>query len=90
MRHLSMQKRKANSLRDNRTYLVAENFELEGDEVTGVLKVSGYIRGGNGTNLVPRLSVNRLVHIPGWGSYQMNQVSVFTLDNGRSNSSHTF
>ena len=77
MRHLSMQKRKPNSLRDNRPYLLAEKFELEGEESTGTLKVTGYVRGGNGTNLVPRLSVNRLVHIPGWGSYQLSQVKQF-------------
>ena len=75
LRHLSMQKRKSNSLRDNRPYILAENFELEGEEATGTLKVTGYVRGGNGTNLVPRLSVNKLVHIPGWGSYQLSQVN---------------
>ena len=77
MRHISMQKRKPNSLRDNRPYLLAEKFELEGEESTGTLKVTGYVRGGNGTNLVPRLSVNRLVHIPGWGSYQLSQVKQY-------------
>ena len=76
LRHLSMQKRKANSLRDNRPYVLAESFELEGEESTGTLKVTGYVRGGNGTNLVPRLSVNKLVHIPGWGSYQLSQVNL--------------
>ena len=36
-------------------------------ETTGTLKVSGYIRGQS-------LSVNSLVHIPGWGDFQMSQI----------------
>ena len=33
----------------------------------GTLKLTGYLRGRN-------LSVNRLVHLPGWGDYQMTQI----------------
>ena len=33
----------------------------------GTLKVTGYLRGHN-------LSVNGLVHIPGWGDFQMLQI----------------
>lgn len=33
----------------------------------GTLKLSGYLRGQT-------LSVNSLVHIPGWGDYQMCQI----------------
>ena len=34
---------------------------------TGTLKVSGYVRG-------PALSVNSLVHLPGFGDFQMAQI----------------
>lgn len=33
----------------------------------GTLKVTGYLRGRN-------LNVNGLVHIPGWGDFQMLQI----------------
>mgnify|MGYP001804191401 CR=1 FL=1 len=33
----------------------------------GTLKVTGYLRG-------PPLTVNRLVHIPGYGDFQMNKI----------------
>jgi len=36
-----------------------------------VLKVSGYIRG-------QALSANRLVHIPGWGDFQLLQIDMAT------------
>ena len=74
LRHLSLQKRKSNSLRDHRPHILAEAVELIGDEATATVKVSGFVRGGNGLDLLPRLSVNRLVHIPGWGSFQLEQV----------------
>ena len=43
------------------------DFTLEENSNLGVLKVSGYLRG-------KPLSVNSLVHIPGWGDFQMKQI----------------
>jgi len=34
---------------------------------TGTLRVTGYLRG-------KALSVNGLVHLPGWGDFQMSQI----------------
>ncbi|XP_060084844.1 pre-rRNA-processing protein TSR1 homolog [Ylistrum balloti] len=56
--------------RDNRPHLLAENieFEIEGEESeVGTLKMSGYLRGRS-------LSANALVHLPGWGDFQMLQI----------------
>ena len=33
----------------------------------GTLKLTGYLRGKN-------LSVNSLIHLPGWGDFQMSQI----------------
>ncbi len=38
---------------------------------TGTLKVSGYLRG-------PSLSVHGLVHLPGWGDFQMSRLDAPT------------
>lgn len=50
---------------------------------TGVLKVTGYLRS-------QCLDVNGLVHLPGWGDFQMTQVDVLadpnTLDTRKSKS----
>ena len=49
------------------TYLLTKLvFVLQSDSV-GVLKVSGYIRG-------QALSANHLVHLPGWGDFQLLQI----------------
>ncbi|XP_076105555.1 pre-rRNA-processing protein TSR1 homolog [Mytilus galloprovincialis] len=56
--------------REYRPHLLAEDiqFELPNEESElGTLKVSGYLRCQN-------LSVNSLVHIPGWGDFQMLQI----------------
>lgn len=37
----------------------------------GVLKVTGYLRG-------PGLSVNRCVHIPGYGDFHMSEITAPT------------
>lgn len=39
--------------------------------LTGTLRVHGYIRG-------KPLSVNGLVHIPGWGEFQMSRIHIRT------------
>ena len=69
--------------RDGRGWLVAETgdtrltdggatdqalrFESQGEEETGILCVTGTVRGA-------RLSADRLVHIPGWGDYQLDSI----------------
>ncbi|XP_059177911.1 pre-rRNA-processing protein TSR1 homolog [Physella acuta] len=66
--------------RDSRPYLLAEKLEFEqnvendadateeiNDAVFGTLKLSGYLRGKS-------LNVNKLVHLPGWGDFQMSQI----------------
>ncbi|XP_056000532.1 pre-rRNA-processing protein TSR1 homolog isoform X2 [Ostrea edulis] len=70
MRNLTNQKIKPVHYRDNRPHLIAEEiqFELENEEApSGTLKVAGFLRGRN-------LSVNGLVHILGWGDFQMTQI----------------
>ncbi|GAB1600743.1 pre-rRNA-processing protein TSR1 homolog [Argonauta hians] len=56
--------------RENRPHLIAENviFELNSEmEDAGTLKLTGFLRGRT-------LNVNNLVHLPGWGDYQMLQI----------------
>ncbi|XP_013411658.1 pre-rRNA-processing protein TSR1 homolog [Lingula anatina] len=70
LHHISSQKLKPIHLRERRPHLVGESvsFELNDENSQeGTLKVSGYVRG------CP-LSVNGLVHIPGWGDFQMKQI----------------
>lgn len=45
--------------------LIHSYFILQG--LTGTLRIHGYLRG-------QQLSVNGLVHIPGWGEYQMSRI----------------
>ncbi|KAF4527217.1 hypothetical protein B566_EDAN010565, partial [Ephemera danica] len=69
LRRLGGQKKRVVNQRDNRSHLLAETVKFEpGPEAGfGTLQVSGYIRG-------QPLSVNGLVHIPGWGDFQMLQM----------------
>ena len=76
LRHLSTQRRKPNSLRDHRPHLMVESasFEELGESAgKGTLKVEGYVRCGGGNSFLS-WSVNRLVHIPGWGDFQIAKV----------------
>ncbi|XP_064632502.1 pre-rRNA-processing protein TSR1 homolog [Lineus longissimus] len=56
-------------LRDKRPHMLAEEVTSEPTENSDLvtLKVSGFVRG-------QALSVNGLVHIPGWGDFQMSQI----------------
>jgi pre-rRNA-processing protein TSR1 len=67
--------------RDGRGWLVAETgdcrsgeeseairYELDGEGEKGTLSVTGTVRGA-------RLSADRLVHIPGWGDYQVESIT---------------
>lgn len=67
MRQLGEQKRSKNSLRDHRSHLVAEQVQY--DQESG-LRLTGYVRGQVGWN------VDRLVHIPGWGDFQVEKMEV--------------
>ncbi|CDW55803.1 DUF663 and AARP2CN domain containing protein [Trichuris trichiura] len=54
------------SLQEYRTRLLVESCTITG---LCTLRLCGYVRG-------PSLDVNRLVHIPGWGDYQLTSVDV--------------
>ncbi|KAI5740470.1 hypothetical protein M8J76_004157 [Diaphorina citri] len=72
MRKIGNQKQRKIVFRDRRPHLLAEKLDFiykENDNTKGVLKVTGYLRGQN-------LSVNSLVHIPGWGDFQMLQIDI--------------
>lgn len=70
LRTICTQKMKYISLRDYRPHLAAEAVSMDiTDEQArlGTLKVRGYLRGQS-------LSVNGLVHLPGWGDFQMLEI----------------
>ncbi|XP_073988925.1 tsr1 ribosome assembly factor [Rhodnius prolixus] len=68
LRKLGFQKQRSVTLRDRRPHLLAEALSFTETEMgKGTLKVTGYLRGRN-------LNVNGLVHIPGWGDFQMLQI----------------
>ena len=70
LRRIGSRKQKAVSYRNRRAHLLAEEmkFKCNVDSTElGTLMVSGYLRE------VP-LSVNGLIHIPGFGDFQMSQI----------------
>jgi len=73
LRHLGEQKRKASNLRAKRAHMVAEVVSSSEDAggANCTLRVTGYVRGGDA---VAGLSVNRLVHLPGMGSFQLEKI----------------
>jgi pre-rRNA-processing protein TSR1 len=74
LRAIGSKKMKKLSLRDKRPHIFAEavSFELSNEQSReGTLKISGYLRGQS-------LSVNGLVHLPGWGDFQMTQIDAPT------------
>ncbi|KAK7102522.1 pre-rRNA-processing protein TSR1 homolog [Littorina saxatilis] len=74
LRKLTEGKVKPVHFREVRPHIIAESisFEAESAEAEkGTLKVSGYLRGTD-------LSADRLLHIVGWGTYQMAQVDSAT------------
>ncbi|TRY75463.1 hypothetical protein TCAL_06410 [Tigriopus californicus] len=85
LRHLGSQKRRTNSLRQRRAHLVAEKVEFLGESALGTLKVTGFVRSQT-------LSADRLVHLPGLGSYQIQQIESardeFPLDLHRRTGAH--
>ncbi|VDK49588.1 unnamed protein product [Anisakis simplex] len=72
LRLMSNIKKKAMVIQKRRAHILVEDAEpvdVVGDHCT--LKITGYIRG-------PSLNVNRLVHIPEWGDFQLKQVDVLS------------
>ncbi|XP_035677790.1 pre-rRNA-processing protein TSR1 homolog [Branchiostoma floridae] len=72
LRHVTNQKQRRLKLRDHRPYLLAQNVSYQEEEESpthGTLKLTGYLRG------CP-LSVNGLVHLPGYGDFQMTQIDL--------------
>lgn len=72
LRHIGNQKQRTVTQRDIRPHLIANSFEFVpygNDENEGTLKVNGYIRG-------QPLDVNGLVHIPGCGDFQLEQIDL--------------
>ncbi|KAJ2749204.1 ribosome biogenesis protein tsr1, partial [Coemansia nantahalensis] len=70
LRMLTSQVPKAIKWREARPYLLAESVEFSPsaeDPATGKLALTGYLRGAN-------LSANRLVHIPNFGDFQIEQI----------------
>lgn len=69
LRRVGNQKRKSVLYRDRRPHLYGENvaFVPNNEGTLGTLQVTGYLRGSP-------LSVNGLVHIPGMGDFQMQQI----------------
>ena len=57
--------------RARRPHLLAEEASFVGDDSVGTVKLSGYVRCAN---THANLSVNRLVHVPGWGDFQLSHI----------------
>lgn len=72
LRLLANQKQKPIFYREKRPYMLVDHVQMDSDNaenVKGTLKISGYIRG-------KQLSVNRLIHLPGLGDFQMKQIDL--------------
>lgn len=70
LRQIGNQKQRRVTLQERRPHLLAEEVAFEPDpdnDSSGTLKVSGYVRGR-------QLNANSLVHLPGYGDYQMLRI----------------
>jgi len=68
VRTLGNQKRRDVSFKSRRGHIYSEKVEfVEAADGTGTLAVTGFVRGA-------ALSANRLVHIPGWGDFQVDRI----------------
>ncbi|XP_063306020.1 pre-rRNA-processing protein TSR1 homolog isoform X2 [Pelobates fuscus] len=70
LRQMAIQKQRHLAFRNRRSYLLAQKADFVSSDDTGLvgtLKVSGYVRG-------QQLNVNRLLHIVGFGDFQMSQI----------------
>ncbi|KRZ24125.1 T-complex protein 1 subunit theta [Trichinella pseudospiralis] len=62
------------SLQQHHSRIIVESCSIveQNDDLSScTLKIDGYVRG-------PPLDVNRLLHIPGWGDFQMGKIEVIT------------
>ncbi|CCJ29804.1 unnamed protein product [Pneumocystis jirovecii] len=61
--------------RDERSYIIAEevNWKESTDSTKGILSIKGVIRS-------KPLNVNRLIHIIGWGDYQIDRIIPLTIE----------
>ncbi|XP_018392805.1 PREDICTED: pre-rRNA-processing protein TSR1 homolog, partial [Cyphomyrmex costatus] len=69
LRHVGLQKQRNLFYKDIRPHLLVEEVSFESDDNSldfGTLMVSGYLRG------TTPLSVNGLIHISGFGNFQMS------------------
>jgi len=68
VRAIGCQKRRETKHRDRRANMLGEKVEWkETENGVGTLAVTGYVRGSS-------LSANRLVHVPGWGDFQVDRI----------------
>jgi len=70
LRNIGSQQLKTIFVREHRPHIYAETVTMEtnsADSGRGTLLLSGYIRS-------QALSVNALVHLPGWGDFQMTKI----------------
>lgn len=90
LRLISNQHQRIIHFREKRPHIIAEEISYEPnsgvtDVPRGTLKVSGFVRGRN-------MSVNRLVHLPGCGDFQLSQIDTpadpFPWQKQRSSSNH--
>ncbi|KAL5034074.1 hypothetical protein BDV3_003673 [Batrachochytrium dendrobatidis] len=71
LRYITTQRPKQVVWRERHPYLVADQLSFQSntlDETHGTLCVTGYLRGN-------KLDVNRLVHIPNYGDFQMSIIT---------------
>ncbi|CAB3242948.1 unnamed protein product [Arctia plantaginis] len=75
LRRIGNQKRNIIHHREKRPYMLAEEVEYvpDAEGENGTLKISGYLRG------MP-LNVNGLLHITGFGDFQMSRIDGWTED----------
>ncbi|XP_034244688.1 pre-rRNA-processing protein TSR1 homolog [Thrips palmi] len=76
LRRIGGQKQKSITQRDRRAHMMAEDIQPvsdteRDDQVT--LRLTGYLRGQT-------LSANQLVHIPGWGNFQLKCIEMPAQD----------
>lgn len=78
LHQIGSQKQRTVFHRDQRAHVLAEKTEFKQnpeDPTLGTLAVDGYIR-------YQPLNVNGLVHIPGWGDFQMERIEVEHVEKG--------
>jgi len=69
IRFIGTQKKRSSVMRERRANLIAESVKyIQGEDMSsGQLELTGFVRGA-------KLSVNRLVHVPGLGDFQLDRI----------------